>query len=143
MPDLQLVVAASTVMRSSTVKLCTDIKTSTFLNVTPSDLDQLFAVYSSPQAAIRTNIVTIMGDSFAAKNLVDQNSSKILLNLDLYIFYFQKVVKDGRQKDGLVSQEDKNQKKFFDDLKENGWEFWLLMESESSCRQQTLVRKRN
>ena len=130
-------------MRSSTVKLCTDIKTSTFLNVTPSDLDQLFAVYSSPQAAIRTNIVTIMGDSFAAKNLVDQNSSKILLNLDLYIFYFQKVVKDGRQKDGLVSQEDKNQKKFFDDLKENGWEFWLRMESESSCRQQTLVRKRN
>jgi hypothetical protein len=141
-------------MRSSTVKLCTDIKTSTFLNVTPSDLDQLLAVYSSPQAAIRTNIVNIMGDSFAAKNLVDQNSSKILLNLDLYIFYFQKVVKDGRQKDGLVSQEDKNQEKFFDDLKENGWEFWLLMSScrqlmsscrqlMSSCRQQTLVRKRN
>jgi len=86
-PDLQLVEAASSAMRSSTAKLCADIKASTFLKVTPSDLDQLLAVYSSPQAAIRTNIVNIMGDlaSLAARNLLDENSCKILSLLGAWL----------------------------------------------------------
>jgi len=78
--DLQLVEAASSAMRSSTAKLCGDLSAASFLNLAPSDLDQLLTLYDSPQSSIRTNIINIMGDlaGLAAKNLNDATSCQIL-----------------------------------------------------------------
>eukprot|EP00092_Neocalanus_flemingeri_P019706 GFUD01021342.1.p1 GENE.GFUD01021342.1~~GFUD01021342.1.p1 ORF type:complete len:636 (-),score=251.17 GFUD01021342.1:183-2090(-) len=85
--DSQLVEAATSAMRSSTAKLCQDASAYNLFSLGPSDLDQLLAVYSSPQATIRTNIVNILGDlaSLAAKHLDDPASCQVLSTLSLWL----------------------------------------------------------
>jgi len=85
--DVNLVEAASSAMRSATAKLSKDVEGANLFNLTPEDLDQLVAVYSSPQASIRINIVNIVGDlaGLAAKNLANQTSVQILSILGAWL----------------------------------------------------------
>jgi len=85
--DSELVEAATSAMRSSTTKLCGDASAYNLFTLGPSDLDQLLAVYSSPLASIRTNLVNILGDlaGLAAKNLGDPSSRQVLSILGLWL----------------------------------------------------------
>jgi len=85
--DNDLKEAASSAMRSSTAKLCAQPQAHSLFNLGPADLDQLLAVFSSPEASIRTNIVSIMGDlaGLAARNLADATSCQVLSTLALWL----------------------------------------------------------
>lgn len=60
--DVEFLEAASSAMRSSTAKLCADAAASRFLNVSPSDLEKIVALYESPESSVRINLVNIIGD---------------------------------------------------------------------------------
>jgi len=85
--DTELIEAATSAMRSTTAKLCAHSQANSLFNLGPADLDHLLAVFSSPEASIRTNIVSILGDlaGLAAHNLSDSTSCQVLSNLAMWL----------------------------------------------------------